>query len=380
MAPRHALEQQAPRQSEIPQRKVGRQLQTVQPKNVLSYDEYRNWTIAQSLMLLIGVTLIGLLLFLPQLGIHIMWNVIIPAAPAIVTLVPGIWRNICPMSTFSLLPRNFGLSFRMKLPNWLAASLTLISILALYGIVPLRHLSLNINGFTTAIMLAGAAGVALLLGILFEWRSAWCTTLCPIHPVERLYGFAPALSVKNARCTTCELCTAPCPDSMPSASVPTAGTVGFQRALADFLVGSFFGFVWGWYQVPDFHGQVGMNEILIAFAWPFGGALVSYVIYLAMKRSVSDSAEQQKLLLKMFATAAVSTYYWYRIPALVGFDPRSGQLYDLTFVLPDWFPMASQIITTAFFVWFLIIRNTSSGLTWQKRPAVAKRGKAAQAV
>jgi hypothetical protein len=74
------------------------------------------------------------------------------------------------------------------------------------------------------------------------------------------------------------------------------------------------------------------------------------------------------VLVRVFAAAAVSTYYWYRIPALAGFGPHpgTGQLCDLTAVLPD-LPMVSHVVTTAFFVWFLVIRG-SSGLSWMMRP------------
>ena len=64
-----------------------------------------------------GFALAGLLLIQPAAGIAIMWNIFIPAAPALVTVAPGLWRNICPMSTFSLLPKQFGLSRRKKMPE-----------------------------------------------------------------------------------------------------------------------------------------------------------------------------------------------------------------------------------------------------------------------
>jgi len=71
---------------------------------------------------------------------------------------------------------------------------------------------------------------------------------------------------------------------------------------------------------------------------------------------------------KVFATAAVSTYYWYRIPALAGFGPYpgTGLLYDLSGVLPD-ISLISHVLTTLFFVWFLLVRN-NPGISWLKRP------------
>ena len=329
------------------------------------------WNAAQYVLLLGGLALVWLLMAQPAVGIAIMWNILIPAAPALVTILPGLWRNICPMATFSLLPRRFGLSRRAKMPEHLAAWLGLASVVALFAIVPLRHISLNTNGPATAAMLAGAAAIAALMGFLFEWRSGWCTSLCPIHPVEKLYGSAPAVTFKNARCGLCEQCTNPCPNSTPSMTPLSTGPLRLQVAVGEFMAGSFFGFVWGWFQVPDYPGAIGGQEIAAAYLWPFGGALVSFAAFKAIRRLLAGTPGASRILQRVFAAAAVSTYYWYRIPALTGFDPRSGVLWDLTAVLPAWFPLASHMATTAFFFWFLVIRQVK-GASWQKRPAFAR--------
>jgi hypothetical protein len=285
-----------------------------------------------------------------------------------VTVLPGLWRNICPMATLSLLPRRLGFSRRAKMPERLASWLSLVSIAALFAIVPLRHICLNTNGPATAVMLVSAAAIAALMGYLFEWRSGWCASLCPIHPVEKLYGSAPAISFKNARCGHCEQCAMPCPDSTPSMTPLNTGPHPLRRAAGTVFVGSFFGFVWGWFQVPDYTGAIGLEETANAYLWPLGGALCSLAAYKLADRLTPGA---RRHLPRIFAAAAVSTYYWYRIPALVGFDARSGVLYNLSHVLPAWFPLASHTVSTAFFFWFLVIRQTK-GVSWQKRPALAQ--------
>ena len=331
------------------------------------------WRAAQYMVLAAGAALVWLLAFRPSVGIAIMWNILIPAAPALVTLVPGLWRNICPMATMSLLPRKLGLSKRRKMPERLAAWLGLLSVVALFAIVPLRHVSLNTDGPATAAMLATAAAIAALLGFLFEWRSGWCTSLCPIHPVEKLYGSAPAFTFKNARCVLCELCTNPCPDSTPSMTPLSMSpqALPLRITVGEFMAGSFFGFVWGWFQVPDYPGAIGWQEIAAAYLWPFGGALVSLAAFKAIRRLAAGTPGASRIVQRAFAAAAVSTYYWYRIPALTGFDPRSGVLYDFTAHLPAWFPLASHIATTSFFFWFLVIRQVR-GVSWQRRPEFAR--------
>ncbi len=334
------------------------------------------WTVLQALLLLAGAAIAGLLLFKPAIGIALMWNVLIPAAPALVTLAPGLWRNICPMSTVSLLPKRLGLSLRMKMPAGLAAWLGLASIVALYAIVPLRHILLNTDGPATFVMLGTAAALAVLLGALFEGRSGWCTSLCPIHPVEKLYGSAPAITFKNARCDVCDLCTVPCPDTTPSISPAVTSSHWLNQLVATLFIGSFWGFVFGWYQVPDYPGPVGATEILETYLWPLAGAFVSFAIYNAAETWFAQTKPALKTLQAIFAAGAVSTYYWFRIPMLVGFGefPGTGLLYDLSAVLPAWFPAASHLLTTAFFFWFLVIRGTVRA-GWVKRTPFARRAR-----
>jgi hypothetical protein len=100
------------------------------------------WRVAQYAVLLLGMALLTTLLYFPAIGLDIMWNGLIPIAPALVVIAPGLWRNICPMSTFSLLPHRFGFSRRRLLPRRWAGVLTFIGLVALFVIVPLRHLSL----------------------------------------------------------------------------------------------------------------------------------------------------------------------------------------------------------------------------------------------
>ncbi len=328
------------------------------------------WRGAQNVLLAAGVLLVGLLLFVPAIGLAIMWNILIPVAPALVVVAPGLWRNICPMATVSLLPRRFGLSRGRTPSRRLAGLLGLASVSALFLIAPLRHLSLNTDGPMTALMLVLAAGIAVAMGIAFEWRSGWCGSLCPIHPVEKLYGFAPAITVGNRRCDCCAKCTTPCPDSTRSMTAVITGPAQLDRWIGHGLTGSFVGFVWGWYQLPDYHGPIGTAEILAGYLWPFGCAAVSLTIYAAARKWLCRSKSARNTLVRVFAVAAVSTYYWYRIPALVGFGPfpDTGLLWDLTGVLPSWTPAISRTLTTSFFAWFLILRR-SPNASWMVRPS-----------
>lgn len=323
----------------------------------VSPEARRIWVALQAAMLLVGVILVNLLLFWPAVGIALMWNLLIPVAPALVTISPGLWRNICPMATFHMLPQKLGISRSIRMPAWGSAALGLISVILLFAIVPMRRIGLNVDGPSTAIMLLSAAFVAFAMGSLFEMRSGWCTSLCPIHPVERLYGTNPAITFKNARCNLCEGCSNPCPDSTPELT-PTAGMpTRIQQFLGNFLVGSFPGFVWGWFQVKDYApDQVDSHAVLTAYAWPLGACLVTYTLFRIGEYSLRHKHEARTVMHRAFAAAAISTYYWYRLPGPA----------DL---LPDWFPLVSHLVTTPFFFWFLVLRSPK--VSWLKRPVMA---------
>ena len=282
------------------------------------------WRSAQYLVLIAGVALVAALLLQPGVGLLILWNVLIPVAPALIVVAPGLWRNICPMATFSFLPRRFGIS-RRKIPaRRMVALLSASGMIALLLIVPLRHVVFDTDGPMTALMLLLSAGVAISMGSLFEWRSGWCNTLCPIHAVEKLYGFAPAIRVQNMRCDTCKKCLTPCPDSTRTMNSSVTGPTVVEKLAGHFMIGGFAGFIWGWFRIPDYHGDAGLTEVISAYFWPCAGALVSLAVYVALRAWACRSRTDRALLVKVFAATAVSTYYWYRIPALAGFGPNPG--------------------------------------------------------
>jgi hypothetical protein len=332
----------------------------------------RVWHRVQWLLLGAGMVLVLLLFLRPGLGLDLLWNGLIPLAPALLVVAPGVWRNVCPMATWSLLPHRLGISERRVPDQRTAARLRLGGVAALLLIVPARHLWFDTDGYLSGVMLVAAALCALWFGMAWERRSGWCATACPIHPVEKLYGLSPAVSVANARCERCDRCSAPCPDSTRAMHPAITGPSRLEAALGHVIIGGFAGFICGWFQVPDYHGAATPHEALLAFLWPFGGALVSLMLYTALRATVAVSHAARRRLIRIFAAAAVSSYYAFRLPALVGLGlhPGTGRLVDWSGWLPAWAPWLSAALTTAFFFWFLVVRR-ESGVSWNSRPARA---------
>jgi hypothetical protein len=330
----------------------------------------RVWRTTQLAVWLVGIGILLALLFRPVIGVHAFWDVLIPVAPALLVFAPGLWRNICPLASTALFARHRGWSRRLTVsPRW-QGRLLLAGVVALFAIVPLRHVTLDTNGPATALTIIALAVAAVTMGAIFEWKSGWCSGACPVHGVERLYGTAPAISPPNAHCTQCHRCVQPCADSTTALS-PMSGNGGPARRIAGLLmVGAFPGFVWGWFQVPDYRLGEGWSHLGSAYAWPLLAGAGSLVVYLALRSAVGPT--RHALLARVAAAAAVACYYWYRLPALAGFGPfpGDGMLVDLRGTLPAWFPTASHVVTTALFAWWLLLRGPGKK-GWASRPAFA---------
>jgi hypothetical protein len=326
------------------------------------------WKLVQAAVWFVGLFIVFSLLFFPKLGIILMWNVLIPVAPLLLVVCGGIWRNICPLATTALLPRRFGFSQKRKLTPEMQACLGLAGIVALYVIVPLRHAFFNMDGPGTALLLMGISAVAFGMGARYEWKSGWCNSLCPVHPVERLYSSKVGLTVPNANCGNCMKCVAPCPDSTPGIHPLSVRKMQCQRIGGYMMVGGFPGFIWGWFQVPDQHGLGSWSSLFDIYFLPFASATCTLGLYILLERLVSK--KQETRLISLFAAASVSCYYWFRLPALLGFSRfgTDGLLVNLRDTLPAWSVTGITTGMVLFFFWWLVWRKPGKH-SWTVRPA-----------
>lgn len=301
------------------------------------------WRVLQGAFFGVGVVILAALFLRPELGLHLLWNVLIPVAPALLVLAPGLWRNVCPMGTASLLPYHAKLSRRIPVSERWQSILLAVAVLLLLVIVPLRHVALDRSGVITGTVLLAVAFLAGGLGFVFDTRSAWCSGLCPVYPVEMLYGAKPLVTVRNARCRTCSKCVAPCRDSKDAMTPQDASRRGPGRWAALLLVGGFPGFIIGWYQVPTWEPAEGIYHLPEAYAWPMGGLVISLVLFLALLTALPRT---QAWLTTLFAAAAVGAYYWFKAPVMIGLGDPGAALVDLSAVLPDWtiWPLRAGVV------------------------------------
>ncbi|HNP78837.1 MAG TPA: hypothetical protein PKM91_16460 [Cyclobacteriaceae bacterium] len=336
----------------------------------LSPRSIRQWRLAQGLVWVVGFTIFACLVFLPDLGILLFWNILIPIAPALIVLAVGLWRNICPLASTALLPRHLGISRQKKMSIETQGILILLSVLLLYIIVPLRHPVFNVSGHATAWLLAGTTLVAVTLGFFFEWKSAWCSTLCPVHPVERLYGTKVMGALPNAHCTACEKCVVPCPDSTPNLDPRGSQKTAPHRLAGLLITGGLPGFIWGWFHEADGTPVVSFLSWAGIYYMPLLGMLITLALYALL--TTRFRGKQERMVTAVFATAAVSCYYWYRIPSLLGFGkfPDDGCLIDMRDYLNATTVSGISIGLTLFFFWWLVIRKPNKS-SWVIRPEYA---------
>jgi len=323
------------------------------------------WRIVQTLVWLAGVLILFNLIFYPTIGIHLFWDILIPIAPALLVVAVGIWRNVCPLASTALFPRHINISKRKKLTISQTGKLNLIAVLALFIIVPLRHAIFNMNGLTTALLILSLGLIAVIAGLFYEWKSVWCSGLCPVHPVEKLYGINNKLPLPNAHCNKCTRCVTPCPDSTTGINSLSSKKTTYHKVAGFLMVGGFPGFVWGWFQVPDYPGLTGIEQLIEIYKLPMLGLFFTGVLFFALKTFL-----EEKVLIPIFSAAAVSCYYWFRIPALFGFGifPGDGMLIDLTGALPEWSFTVATFATTLFFFWWIVFSKQNK-ISWMTRPA-----------
>ncbi len=329
------------------------------------------WRILQTTLWLAGAAILFFLLFYPSIGIMLFWNILIPAAPALLVVAIGLWRNICPLSTTAMLPRKLNISKKKKLTATQTSKLNLIALAALYLIVPLRHAVLNTSGPATAVMLIAAVVVAVSAGFFYDWKTAWCSGLCPVHPVEKLYGARSLMSFPNAHCGLCVNCTTPCPDSSPDVHLTFSAKSVYQKVYGLLLVGGFPGFVWGWFHIADNRGVLGTGQLLNMYTVPLGCMLLTVFLYWSLTKILT--LKNEKTLINIFAASAVSCYYWFRLPALFGLGKFTGDgmLIDLSGVIPAWWVQVIIVaITVFFFIWMVL--PVRKPVSWLYRPGRVK--------
>jgi NADPH-dependent 2,4-dienoyl-CoA reductase/sulfur reductase-like enzyme/ferredoxin len=301
----------------------------------------------QSLRLLVVVTvfvLCYLLIVDPKLGLFIMWKFAVPLLPLVFFLAPGIWRNICPMASINQLPRKLNFSFAYTTPTWFKTASYVVAILILFTVVSLRKIIFNYNGFALAIMIFSLLIGAFIMGIIFKGKSGWCGGLCPLNPVQRVYGQTPMMTVPNNHCQPCVSCTKNCYDFKPSIAYLADIHDKDQYFVGDrkLFISAFPGFILAFYLLPDYP-YISILELFIEFG---SFMIFSVGFFYFLETFIRQSSYK---LISLYVIACINLYYWFNIPVIL---TTVGQLSDSTFT--GWSLWSGRfLILVMSLVWFV---------------------------
>jgi NADPH-dependent 2,4-dienoyl-CoA reductase/sulfur reductase-like enzyme/ferredoxin len=270
------------------------------------------WSLLRGATLVLALGFAAGFILAPQPAAMLFWNGLVPVLPILVFLAPGWWRNICPLATVNQIPRVFGFSLGRELPHWLKQQGYLIAVGALIVIVVHRKIGFNDSGENTGLLLSAFFVLALLGGILFKGKSGWCSNICPMLPIERLYGQAAFLSVRNSHCRTCVACTRNCHDFNPAVAA-LADHYEADRQYAGrrkLFAGALPGLLLAYFALP-----VGPDspllDVYLGFAWPIAA---SAGLFFALDAVFPLRPNQ---LPALYGVAALNLFYGLALPLLL---------------------------------------------------------------
>ena len=272
----------------------------------------RVWVVLRLLTLAATVALAATLLINPSFGLLLFWGLALPVLLATFVIIPGFWRQICPMALMNQLPRLVHRSFGRELPNWARRGAFGFAVASFVGLVALRAPLLNHRGDLVGLGILGMLVIAFIGGLLFKGRSGWCGTFCPLGPIQRDYGHAPLVIVRNGYCPTCIGCQKNCYDFNPRAAVfgdvydddpAYAGQRRFFMAMMPGLILGYF------LQAPNPEYGEFLRALILAAA-----AATSVGLYQAV---ISFFSLNPFRAANLFACLALAAFFYFEVPSML---------------------------------------------------------------
>lgn len=271
------------------------------------------WRAAQWIGVSLTLVLLGALVTAPTTTLHVLWDMVIPLLPAVFLVNPLIWRNVCPLATLNdLLPDR---PARRAMDTTMLRRAWVVGIVLLFAMVPARRFLFNEGGIALALTITVVAVLAVVTGVAFSRRAGFCGSLCPVLPVEKLYGQAPLISMSGARCSDCTLCISiGCIDLAGNKTVaqtigPLRRDTGWLRTSFGVFAAAFPGFILGYFTTSNGDlstaGEVYWRVLSLAAA--------SYGIVAVLTVMLSLRAA---LAMPLLGAGSLGIYYWYAAPVL----------------------------------------------------------------
>lgn len=271
------------------------------------------WRAAQAVGVLLTVALLYAFLAWPTVALPLLWDRVIPLLPAVFLVNPLLWRNVCPLASLNELGGR-AREAPVAAGRWLAAAWA-VGIVLLALLVPARRFLFNEHGLAMTVTVSAVALLALGAGFVVSRRGGFCNTICPVLPVEKLYGQAPLLELGSARCGDCNRCVgAGCPDLAGRKAAVQSVTPGRSGHWLATPFGTFAlafpGFIVGYFTTAD--GSLASAPVV------YGTVLFwSVASLLVLGAAVLASRARPIVALFALGAVAITTYYWFAAPKLV---------------------------------------------------------------
>jgi nitrite reductase (NADH) large subunit len=242
----------------------------------------------------------------PSGGLFVFFKVIVPLLPILFFTAPGLWRNICPLAASNQAPRVLNFTRAFTPPEWLRRYGVVISVLLFFGITGARLALFNASGPATGVLLSITIINAFVAGLVFKGKSGWCSSICPLLPLQRVYGQTPFVKVPNSHCQPCVGCTKNCYDFKPS--------IAYQADLREpdpawsaprkLFVAALPGFILGFFTLLHSTG-IALPGVYLRLALFFLGSVGLFYVVQAL------AGLSNTLLTALWASVAINLFYWF---------------------------------------------------------------------
>ncbi|WP_238846597.1 FAD-dependent oxidoreductase [Nocardia arthritidis] len=264
------------------------------------------WPLVRIVSIAAYIEVVVAMFFAPAEGLFIFFGVVVPLLPGLFLIAPGGWRNSCPLAAMNQIPRALRFTRGHSPPRWLSARSYLVAMTLFFGIAGARLAGLDRNGAASGIVLLLIGVSAFTGGVLFKGKSGWCSSICPLFPLQRVYGQTPFVTVPNAHCKPCVGCAKNCFDLKPRAA--------YQADLADpdvawsaprkLFAAALPGFVLGFFTLTG-HLETSVAHrysVLALFM------LVAVGLFFALDAMTSLSTVMVSVC---YAAVALNIFYWF---------------------------------------------------------------------
>ncbi len=290
----------------------------------------------------------------PAGGLFVFFRIIVPLWPVLFFVAPGVWRNICPLAASNQIPRVAGFSRAGSAPGWLARNGFLIATTLFFGIAGARIAGLDHSGPAMAVVLAAIIASAFTGGVLLKGKSGWCSSVCPLLPLQRTYGQTPYVTSPNSHCQPCVGCTKNCYDFKPRAAWQadladpdpkwSAPRMLFAAALPGFILGFF----------------TARSELTTSTLEKYGLLVLFVFVSIGLFYAISAITPLSPAMLTVgFAAVALNVYYWFSGPIL------TDSLAQITSIHAGWLRWPISVTIAALtLLWIARTRVSELQFAW----------------